>query len=677
MKKLFLFFVFIFSLSQFSFAQMLDPIHWSHTVKDIGNGEFDIAVTATLDEGWHVFSSTYEGISVPTSLTIEKNKNISVVGKLREQGTLEKEYVKELDETLLYYKNKVVFTQKIKLLTPDAVVKASVEYQTCKEVCLMPTTYDFDLKLHSDAVKKTETVPVVSDSSNAKTDSVKIETPVKQTNISVTDSSSTVSAPAKNESENIPLWKVFLYGLGGGLIALVQPCVFPIIPLTVSFFTKRSKDKKKGRMNAMIYAASILIIFVVFGFIVSLTFGSDALNEWSSSWIFNLVFFAILFLFALSFLGVFEITLPSALINKTESAADKGGLIGIFFMAFSLVLVSFSCTVPIIGNLLPLITQGNAVRPLVGMSAFGLALAIPFGLFAYFPGYLQSLPKSGGWMNTIKVTLGFIELALCMIYFSKVDLAYHWHILSRDIFLVLWVTIFALLGLYLIGKIKLSHDGELQHISVSRLLVAIVSFAFSLYLFPGLFGAPLSLISGYIPPHTNADFSISVSSENSSVTPKKYADLFHMPHGIDGFFDYEEGIAAAKKLGKPVMLDFTGWACVNCRKMEASVWSDPQVLKRLKENYVLISLYVDDKTKLPEDQQVISKLSGKKLRTLGNRYSDLEVSEYNSNTQPLYVLLDNNGKMLNDTRSYNTDVDAYVAWLDKGLEEYRKRTAGQ
>ncbi|TSA49859.1 MAG: disulfide bond formation protein DsbD [Sphingobacteriales bacterium] len=681
MKSFKLLLFFLFAFSGISSAQMVVPSHWSHTVKDLGKGEFDIVITVTLDAGWHVFSKDYFGISVATSLTLEKNKDFVEVGKLREAGNL---IVKEVDlggekETEKYYENKAVFSQKIKLLKKDALVKGGLDYMTCKEVCLPPTTYDFELKLHSDAVVEKVEAPVV-DSSKTKIDTSKVDTAINKTSTEKSDSSLVETYESKNDAASDSIWKIFLLGFGSGLLALIQPCVFPIIPLTVSFFTKRSKDKAKGRINAMVYAASILIIFVVFGFLVSLIFGSDALNSLSSSWLFNLVFFVLLFVFSLSFLGVFEITLPSSWINKTESFADRGGFVGIFFMAFSLVLISFSCTVPIIGNLLPLITKGDTIRPLVGLGAFGLALAIPFGFFAWFPGFLQSLPKSGGWMNTVKVTLGFVELALCLIYLSKVDLAYHWQILSRDIFLVLWITIFGVLGLYLIGKIRLSHDGDIQHISVGRLLMAILSFAVTLYLLPGIFGAPLKPISGYLPPQATQDFDLSrlliegvSNSPSHSSKPKKYGDIFHMPHGIDGYFDYENGMQAAKELGKPVMLDFTGWACVNCRKMEAAVWSDANVLKRLKEDYVLISMFVDDKTMLPEDKQFISSYSGNKIKTLGNWYSDIQASKYNTNTQPFYVLMDNNGKLLNDTRSFNEDIDAYVKWLDKGLEEYKKR----
>ncbi len=684
MKSFKLLLFFLFAFIGISSAQILTPAHWSHSVKDLGKGEFDISISVNLDEGWHVFSTTYVGISIPVSLTLEKNKNFSEVGKIREVGTLEKEYVKELDETLLYYKHKAVFTQKIKLITADAIVKGSLEYQVCKEVCLMPTTYDFELKLHSNdlVINKIET-----DTVKINSDTIKADTSIKQTTNSTADSTSTADFNKQflQPNDGVCGWEIFFGGFLGGLLALLTPCVFPMIPLTVSFFTKRTKDKKKGIANALIYALSIIVIYVFLGFTITKLLGSDALNDMASNVYFNMGFFIIFVIFAISFFGAFEITLPSSWVNKSESMSDRGGLIGIFFMAFTLALVSFSCTGPIIGSLLvQAAVGGNDTCPLIGMFGFSLALALPFGLFSLFPGWLNSLPKSGGWLNSVKVVLGFIELALALKFFSNVDLAYHWHILDREVFLVLWIVIFSLLGFYLLGKLKFSHDSDIHYISIPRLFFAIASLSFALYMVPGLWGAPLKAISAFSPPQATQDFDLSrlliegVSNSNThSTKKKKYDDVFHMPHGIDGYFDYEEGIQAAKESGKPVMLDFTGWACVNCRKMEAAVWSDANVLKRMKENYVVISMFVDDKTKLPEEQQYISAFSGKKIKTLGNWYSDIQASNYQTNTQPFYVLLDNNKKLLNEPRSYNEDVDAYVKWLDKGLEEYKKRTVSK
>ena len=684
MKSFKLLLFFLFAFAGISSAQILTPAHWSHTVKDIGKGEFDVIVTVKLDEGWHVFSKDYVGVSVPSTLTLEKSSDFVEIGKFKEAGKLEKEYVKEIDETLLYYKNKAVFSQKIKLLKNDAVLKGSLEYMTCKESCLPPTTYDFELKLHTDDLGKNNgETPVKVDSLISESDSSKTDTVKTNTNNLPADSTSTADFNKQflQTNDGVCGWEIFFGGFLGGLLALLTPCVFPMIPLTVSFFTKRTKDKKKGIANALIYALSIIVIYVFLGFAITKLLGSDALNDMASNVYFNMGFFIIFVIFAISFFGAFEITLPSSWVNKSESMSDRGGLIGIFFMAFTLALVSFSCTGPIIGSLLvQAAVGGNDTCPLIGMFGFSLALALPFGLFSLFPGWLNSLPKSGGWLNSVKVVLGFIELALALKFFSNVDLAYHWHLLDREVFLVLWIVIFSLLGFYLLGKLKFSHDSDIKYVSIPRLFFAIATLSFALYMVPGLWGAPLKAISAFSPPQATQDFDLSrlliEGSSNSaahSTKPKKYDDVFHMPHGIDGYFDYEEGIQAAKELGKPVMLDFTGWACVNCRKMEAAVWSDANVLKRMKENYVVISMFVDDKTLLPETQQYVSSFSGNKIKTLGNWYSDIQASNYQTNTQPFYVLLDNNKKLLNEPRSYNEDIVAYVKWLDKGLEEYKNR----
>ncbi|MFM7766324.1 MAG: protein-disulfide reductase DsbD family protein, partial [Bacteroidota bacterium] len=459
------------------------------------------------------------------------------------------------------------------------------------------------------------------------------------------------------------IWGIFLGGIIGGLLALLTPCVFPMIPMTVSFFIKRSGSRSKGMANAIIYALSIIVIYVSIGFLVTVTLGSDALNEMASNSFFNLAFFIIFIIFAASFLGAFEIVLPSALINKVDSASDRGGLLGIFFMAFTLSLVSFSCTGPIIGTLLVEAAHGGSyMGPIAGMTGFALALAVPFALFAAFPSMLTSLPKSGGWLNTVKVSLGFLELALALKFLSNVDLAYHWDFLKRELFIALWVIIFGLWGLYLIGKLKFSHDSDLPYLSVPRTIMAILVFSFTLYLVPGLWGAPLKLISGFPPPEFYKEWLKPQESE--------------CPHNLTCFKDYDEGMRYAKMQGKPVMLDFTGWSCVNCRKMEDNVWSDPEVLKRLSEKYVVISLYVDDKKLLPESQQYVSE-TGKQIKTTGNKWSDMQRTQYKTNSQPYYILLDNNGKILANPRGYTPDIDTYVKFLDEGLCRFEKRTKGQ
>jgi thiol:disulfide interchange protein DsbD len=452
----------------------------------------------------------------------------------------------------------------------------------------------------------------------------------------------------------------------GGLFALLTPCVFPMIPLTVSFFTKRSPTRAKGISNAIIYAFSIIIIYVTIGFLVTVTLGSDALNEMASSVFFNLLFFIIFFIFALSFLGAFEITLPSSWINKADEASDKGGLIGIFFMAFTLSLVSFSCTGPIIGTLLVEAAKGSSyLGPIMGMTGFATALALPFALFAAFPGWLNTLPKSGGWLNSVKVVLGFLELALAMKFLSNVDLAYHWGFLKRELFIAIWVTIFGLMSLYLLGKLKFSHDSDLPYIGTGRIIFAIIATAFTLYLIPGLWGAPLRMISGFPPPEFYKEW--------VQETGKDEHGGGSCPHNLNCYHDYEAGMAYAKSINKPVMIDFTGWSCVNCRKMEDNVWSQPKVLKHLSDDYVVISLYVDDKTELPANEQYVSAFSGQTVKTTGKKWSDLEARVYNKNTQPYYVLVDNNGKLLAVPKSYTPDVEEYNKFLEEGLCRYKSR----
>jgi thiol:disulfide interchange protein DsbD len=479
------------------------------------------------------------------------------------------------------------------------------------------------------------------------------------------------------------LWAIFLAGLAGGFAALLMPCIFPMLPLTVSYFTKSGDKKGSPVGKAVIYGVSIIAIYVVMGLLVTVVFGADALNSLSTNGIFNFGFFLLIVAFAASFLGAFEITLPSGWVNKMDQNADKGGLAGLFFMAATLALVSFSCTGPIIGTLLvQAATTGALLGPAIGMLGFALALAIPFVLFAMFPSWLQSLPKSGGWLNSVKVTLGFLELALSFKFLSNVDLAYHWHWFDREIFLVLWIVIFALMGFYLLGKLKFSHDSDLKFISVPRLFLAVIVLAFTMYMVPGLWGAPLKSISAFLPPQATQDFDLSNpgtgnnnQSNSNNITdtqPRKYADLFDKPKGFNPYFDYDEGLAYAKKVHKPVMIDFTGHACVNCRKMEANVWPDNQVYQRISQDYVLIQLYVDDKTDLAKTEQA-STPEGRKIQTIGNKWSHLQTSKFVSNSQPFYVLLDpDTQEPLVTPQGADYDPLNYLKYLDSGLSAYGK-----
>lgn len=500
------------------------------------------------------------------------------------------------------------------------------------------------------------------------------------------DSSKTVAATAKagDSAENgkKSLWSIFIAGLVGGFAALLMPCIFPMLPLTVSFFTKQSGSRASGISKALLYGLFIIVIYVALGMIITIAFGSDALNALSTNGIFNFIFFLLLVVFAASFFGAFEITLPSSFVNKMDAKSDKGGLIGLFFMAFSLSLVSFSCTGPIIGTLLvEAASKGERLGPAIGMLGFSIALAIPFGLFAMFPSMLKSLPKSGGWLNSVKVVLGFLELALALKFLSNVDLAYHWNWLDREVFLSLWIVVFGLMGLYLIGKIKFSHDSDLKFLSVPRTILAIVVFSFVVYMIPGLWGAPLKSISAFLPPSATQDFDLSTgvgsgSAAHTDGKVKKYAEIFHergTPKGFDPYYDYDQALATAKELNKPVLIDFTGWNCVNCRKMEANVWTDPAVAKLLKEEFVMAELFVDDKTELPANEQFVSKYSNKKIKTIGNKNSDFQASSFNSNSQPLYVIVDPNGQILVPQSGANYNVEQYKAFLQSGVDAFKKK----
>ena len=657
--------------------QILQPVKWSYAAEQTKSGEAILIITAKIDKGWHLYSQLIpDGGPIKTSFNFTTSSNYELVGKVEEGKAIEY-YDKNFEMQLMYFATEAVFKQKIKLKSGKSFkISGGVEFMVCDdEKCLPPELVEFEIAIKGEGKPepepetnqsapetKSEIVTPLVDSIPQNPNIVPPDTAPVQT-ISQGSGPMTELEPGCGElvsQDSVSsIWGIFIGGILGGLLALLTPCVFPMIPMTVSFFTKQSGSGKKGLANAIIYAISIIVIYVGLGFLVTVTLGSDALNEMASNSFFNLAFFIIFVVFAASFFGAFEIVLPSWLVNKADRASDKGGLIGIFFMAFTLSLVSFSCTGPIIGTLLVEAAHGrNYLGPLAGMTGFAVALALPFALFAAFPSWLSSLPKSGGWLNSVKVSLGFLELALALKFLSNVDLAYHWGFLKREVFISLWVVIFGMLGFYLLGKLKFSHDSDVKHISVPRLMFAIITLSFTLYLVPGIWGAPLRMISGFPPPEFYKEW---VDPESSDC-----------PHNLTCFKDYEEGMRYAKLQGKPVMLDFTGWSCVNCRKMEDNVWSDPEVLKRLSDDYIIISLYVDDKTALPENEQYVS-ASGKKIKTTGNKWSDMQRTQYETNSQPYYVLLDNNGKMLAQPHGYTPDVDTYVKFLDEGKCRYEKR----
>jgi thiol:disulfide interchange protein DsbD len=587
-----------------------------------------------------------------------------------------------------YFAKSAKFIQKIKIKNKGSFkIIGNVNYMVCDDQrCLPPTDEElvFDIpefvgNSNENNVTTTNSETVINGTENTitETEDTIVKADIEEPKIETKELSN------KTE-ENSSLWLIFLQGLIGGFAALLMPCIYPMLPLTVSFFTKQSKTKAEGIRKATIYGISIIVIYVLLGMVVTILFGSDALNELSTNPWFNIFFFVLFVVFAISFFGAFELTLPSSWVNKADAASNKGGLIGIFFMAATLSLVSFSCTGPIIGTLLvQAANDGQFLGPAMGMFGFSFALAIPFALFAAFPGWLNSMPKSGGWLNTVKVTLGFIELALALKFLSNADLVLQAGWLKRELFLAIWIGIFGLMTMYLLGIFRMPHDSPVNELSIPRLLVAMTSLIFTIYLIPGMWGAPLKIVSGFPPPQFYSESpngvganSIGVATSTSQVNSDipKGADPAHCPHNLNCFHDYETGFDYAKKVGKPIMLDFTGWACVNCRKMEEQVWSDPQVLKRLQEDFVLISLYVDEKQELPLEEQIEVEIGGKKkkLRTVGNKWSHFQATVYGNNSQPFYVILNHNEKMLIEPAAYDPDIQKFINWLDRGKAEFQK-----
>jgi thiol:disulfide interchange protein DsbD len=636
-------------------AQIETPVKWTYSFEKLSETEANVLIKAKIDKGWHLYSQFIEeGGPIPTSFKFKPSANYSLIGKVSETPKAVSAYDNNFGMQIAWHQNQATFTQKIKLKNPKTTVSGVLEFMVCNDQkCLPPTEEEFSVAIDLTQAQ-TDTASAIASTGSTKTDTLQAKTLPQST---------------PTDSENT-LWAIFIAGFLGGLAAFFMPCIYPMIPLTVSYFTKKSGSRAKGIQSALVYGLSIIFIYVALGLAITLIFGTSALNEAASSATFNLLFFALLVVFAISFLGAFEITLPSRFVNKMDEQSNQSGLLGLFFMAFTLALVSFSCTGPIIGTLLvDAVSKGAYLGPAMGMFGFSAALAVPFTLFAIFPSWLKEMPKSGGWLNTVKVSLGFLELALAFKFLSNVDLAYHWGVFDRDVFLIIWIVIFAFWGMYLLGKIKLSHDSDLPFISLPRLFFAMLVWGFTIYMIPGLWGAPLKGINAWLPPQTTQDFDLSKTSvpvAEAASSSKKYANLFHAPYGLDAFYDYEEGLAYAKQQNKPVLLDFTGWSCTNCRKMEASVWADPEVLKRLKEDYVLISLYVDDKTELPESEQYVSKFSGKQIRTIGQKWSDFQASTFGTNSQPYYVIVDASGKQLVPAQAFNLDINNYIRFLDSG-----------
>ena len=664
-------------------AQIKDPVKFKTEFNTLSDTEAEIVFTAAIDKGWHVYSTELgDGGPISATFNVDKTSGIELLGKLKPVGKEVATFDKLFEMKVRYFENTAKFIQKVKLTGGAYEIEGYLEYGACDdESCLPPTEVPFKFSgvaktanaaaakaeqpEKKEVEKKEEAAPVVSKDTVAMMELVPATTTDASTGIQPAVASGELWKPVISELQALGeehtqgdmSWiYIFVTGFLGGLLALFTPCVWPIIPMTVSFFLKRSKDKKKGIRDAWTYGASIVVIYVALGLAITLIFGASALNALSTNAIFNILFFLMLVVFAASFFGAFEITLPSKWSNAVDSKAESTtGLLSIFLMAFTLSLVSFSCTGPIIGFLLVQVsTTGSIVAPAIGMLGFAIALALPFTLFALFPSWLKSMPKSGGWMNVIKVTLGFLELAFALKFLSVADLAYGWRLLDRETFLALWIVIFALLGFYLLGKIKFPHDDDDNKVGVTRFFIALVSLAFAVYMVPGLWGAPLKAVSAFAPPMQTQDFNL-------------YKNEVHAK-----FDDYDLGMEYARLNGKPVMLDFTGYGCVNCRKMEAAVWTDPKVSDLINNDYVLITLYVDNKTPLTEPVKIVENGTERTLRTVGDKWSYLQRVKFGANAQPFYVLLDNQGKPLNKSYAYDEDIPKYIEFLQTGLENYKK-----
>lgn len=649
-------------------AQMQDPVHFSVSQKKVAPDEIEVTFSGKIDAGWHVYSTALPADGpISATITTEKNEGAAPKGSLGHRGKEINQYDNMFGMNLRFFENSVTFYQRYKLTGKTYHVKGYLEYGSCNdEMCMPPTQVEFDFKgegpADAPATEEKKELPAadtvaVADTTKADTAAVAPQATADTTGLwtPVIDELRAFDGAQSNTDHS---WVyIFFMGFVGGLVALFTPCVWPIIPMTVSFFLKRAKDKKKGIRDAMTYGVSIIVIYLALGLAITAIFGASSLNALATNAVFNIFFFLLLVVFALSFFGWFELTLPSSWTNKVDNkASSTSGLLSIFLMAFTLTLVSFSCTGPIIGFLLVEVsTSGSITGPAIGMLGFAVALALPFTLFAMFPTWLKQAPKSGSWMNIIKVTLGFIELAFALKFFSVADLAYGWGLLDREVFLSLWIVIFGLLGLYLIGKLKFRSDGDDNRaMPVPCIVLGMVSLAFTVYMVPGLWGAPCKAVSAFAPPMNTQDFNL----YNNEVHPR--------------FKDYEQGMAAAKAEGKPVLIDFTGFGCVNCRKMEAAVWTDPQVADKLNNDFVLISLYVDDKQPLDHPIEIVENGKKRTLRTIGDKWSYLQRSKFGANAQPFYVILDNEGKPLAGSYSYDENIDRYLEFMNKGLENYRK-----
>ncbi len=670
-------------LSMASLAQPVDPVTWKFSSEKTGPNEYELVFKATIMPPWHLYSAYIpEGGPIATNASYEVTDEYELVEDIIEITKPKKKFDEGFQMEIGTIERVAEFRQKVKIHATNVTIAGAVEYQVCDDAnCLPPAYADFSFTLSGEKVAATvqPAEPVKDSETAAKVEDETAEQPVfeiEEATLSQADTTNVVdfSSPVEEEKS---VWRFFWLAFGAGLLALLTPCVFPMIPMTVSFFMRGSENKARSVSKGSVFGISIIAIYTLLGVIVSLTnLGPDAANALSTHWIPNLIFFLLFVVFAFSFLGMFELVLPSNWVNKADQGADKGGIAGAFFMALTTVLVSFSCTGPIVGALLVEAAGGLALKPILGMFGFGLAFAIPFTIFAIFPSLLKGLPKSGGWLNAIKVVLGFIVLAFSMKFLQPLDPGHK--IISRELVLVVWTILFFLMGMYLLGKLKFSHDSDLPYIKVPRLFLAIISFAFAIFMFMGLFGAPLKMVSALIPPKSESWIDLTRPLGTTMLTPfinseecmpEKFTDEFHTPYGINAFYDLEEGLACAASTGKPVFLDFTGRFCSNCKKMEAAVWSDPQVQAMLRNDFVMISLYTDVNIKLPESEWYTSDLDGKVKKTIGQQNVDYEISMFKTNTSPLYVIMNSDGKVVHEPKGTDLNVASYLAWMKAGLEK--------
>ncbi|MFD2571220.1 cytochrome c biogenesis protein CcdA [Spirosoma soli] len=690
-------------LSVAAYAQLVKPASWSYkpAKSSVQIGDVvELRFTASIKDGYHIYSSQVnpkiDG-PLPTVINFTPNDTYQLVGKLQPVSKVETKFEEVFEGDVYLMHGPAQFVQKVKIFKADPSITGTIEYQVCTDSDGQCIPGNDEFSITGIVARAPAATSSVASAPQANSISAKPTTQSAVASVPTTSSASTtvtegITEPTVKEAvkapENVldaaamvPAEKTDTSMMGfivaaflSGLLALLTPCVFPIIPMTVSFFTNQSG----GRWKALLFGASIIGIYVLVGTVVSRINGPAFANFVSTHWLPNVLFFAIFFVFGLSFLGLFEIVLPSSLVNSADARAERGGLGGVFFMAFTLVLVSFSCTGPIVGSLLVASAGGEVVKPIIGMTAFSSAFAVPFTLFAAFPQWLKSMPKSGGWLNSVKVVLGFLELALALKFLSIADQVYHWGLLDREVFLSFWIVIFALIGFYFLGRIRLPHDSETKTVSVPRLLLAIFTFAFVVYMIPGLWGAPLKALAGYLPPETSQDFNLtSASSANNqpsvstaAMSTRRHANLFKLPRGLEGFFDYKEALAYAKQVNKPVFIDFTGHGCVNCREMEQRVWADPAVKSRLQNDFVVVALYVDDKTELPENDWYTSTYDGKVKKSIGAQNADLQITKYNNNAQPHYCLVNSEGKLLVPPKNYDRSVENFVAFLDSGKAKF-------